>query len=109
MHVINRDLVIDLFSLDMKRSDRNGYKIFSTEYDSLTQEFCLRRVIRDLGYKITTTEKKTDDDDDVIEKHFITNIPIEQAEQMARIYEEYMWTDEVVFMSDSDNQQNDDD
>ena len=104
---IRRELIVDLFSLNMKEYDNveNGCKVFFTDYDSLTQTFCFRRVIRDLGYKITSTERIVDEDDEVLERHFITNISIQQGNEMGRIYDEYLWGDEVVFYntSGSDN------
>jgi len=102
-----RELIIDLYSLGMKEyeTDTGEYKVYFTDYDSLTQTFCFRRVIRDLGFRITTTERIVDQDDEVLERHFITNITVQEANEMGRVYDEYLWGTEVVFYNDdsSDN------
>jgi len=101
---MNREYIIDLFSLDMKYYDSpNGTKVFYSDYDSITQQFCFRRVIRDLGFQITLSEKIVDDDDEILERHFVTNITIQQFDEMESVHENYIWSNEIIFYHSSES------
>ena len=102
-----REFIIDLHSLGMKVYDDESTqtKVYYTYHDSLTQTFCFRRVMRNLGYRITATHVYYEDeyyeDDEVVEKHFHTNIPIQDGDNMFNIYNDYIDSNEIDFFISS--------
>ena len=100
-----REFIIDLHSLGMKAYDDESTqtKVYYTYHDSLTQTFCFRRVMRDLGFRITSTHVYYEDEDyeEVIEKHFHTNISIQDGDNMFNIYLDYIGSSEVDFFISS--------
>ena len=102
-----REFIIDLHSLGMKayNDESTQTKVYYTYHDSLTQTFCFRRVMRDLGYRITATHMYYEDeyyeDDEVVEKHFHTNISIQDGDNMFNIYNDYIDSNEIDFFISS--------
>ena len=102
-----REFIIDLHSLGMKVYDDESTqtKVYYTYHDSLTQTFCFRRVMRNLGYRITATHVYYEDeyyeDGEVVEKHFHTNISIQDGDNMLNIYNDYIDSSEIDFFISS--------
>jgi len=96
-----REQIIDLLSLEMDTYEdaQTNKQVFSTEYGSLTQTFCFRRVIRELGYNVISTSVYYRDSsrEEVMERHFNTDMPVEQFNEMVNIYNDYIESNEIEF------------
>ena len=107
---MNRDLIIELYSLGLIVSDDEDLekKVFISEYDSLTQECCFRRIIRELGFIIIFTHIYKDSDNNVYEKNFYTNMTLQDGEIIQDIYDEYLNSEQIEYFIDSQDEPQDD-
>lgn len=92
-----KELIIDLQSLGLSSHNKNGFVVFYQQYNAICPEpstnvlLCLlRRILRELGHKITKIENCYDDDFRLVQEGFTTDIPESDGELYRLTWNKYV-------------------
>lgn len=91
------ELIIDLGSMGLSSYNKDGFKVFYEQYNdkcpapTTSVILCLlRRILRELGHKITKVEKCYNDKYRLVQEAFHTDIPEADGELYRRAWNEYV-------------------
>jgi len=99
----NFEYIFDFMLLFEESYAENGYEVLHFEFDKPILHCCLRRTLRNLGYKII---KKKYHPNTV---SYFTNIPTDKLREWIQFYNENRYTEEYSCNSDTPDSDSDND